>query len=74
MEKLKTLKDFEVNPKSWAGVPELKQEAIKHIKEDQKQAEFAREQGDDELLNFNLGRKSFAKEFFNITEEDLKIK
>ncbi len=45
MTELKTLKDFKVNPKSWAGamanagrkytidIPELKQEAIKWIKE-----------------------------------------
>jgi hypothetical protein len=77
MSELKTLKD--IKPKmdpSFGGnwyVNEfaMKQEAIKHIKADQKLALETFEK-DIELHNFQLGRMSFAKEFCNITEEDLK--
>ncbi len=66
---LKTLKDFEVNPKSWAGamanagrkytidIPELKQEAIKWVKSPEKSYYTT--------INWIL-------HFFNITEENLK--
>ena len=75
--KLKTLRDFEVNPKSWAGamanagrkytieISDLKQEAIKWVKK----------------LDFCCNSEGFAceeeiqkwiKHFFNIEEKDLK--
>ena len=73
--KLKTLKDFKVNPKSWAGamanagrkytidIPELKQEAIKWVKELSKDG-----------IKENVSIWKWTKHFFNITEEDLKSK
>ena len=81
--KLKTLKDFIVNPKSWAGamancgrkytidIEELKQEAIKHIKstEDEK---IVDDNGDIfDNPNWRADTK-MMEDFFNITEEDLK--
>ena len=71
--KLKTLKDFEshVNESIHNRLcKELKKEAIKWVKSFESLLRFAKHEG---YKQENLaGKIGFIKEFFNITEEDLK--
>ena len=84
---LKTLKDFKVNPKSWAGamanagrkytieISDLKQEAIKWYKklEELKKSNYYNKK-DDFQRNFQENPEvalRFLEIFFNITEKDL---
>ncbi len=74
---LKTLKDFKVNPKNWAGamanagrkytidIDELKAEAIKWVK-------HWRELDEAKCRICNIPTDTDFMHFFNITEEELK--
>ena len=74
--KLKTLKDIEFSSDNFMIVEQLKQEAIKWIKEFQRQHQT--EYSDFFDYNFINESKTYCevfnwiKHFFNITEEELK--
>ena len=72
MEKLKTLKDIEQvssADREWISKPQLKQEAIKWVKEENKQWQESL----GERNNVPISPRSIMMmEFHNITEEDLK--
>ncbi|MEK7661922.1 MAG: hypothetical protein AAB355_00250 [Patescibacteria group bacterium] len=65
-DELKTLKDLEMGHRLYAGCADMKTlrtEAIKRWKD------LEENYYDDE---YSRGRKDFIKDFFNLTEEDLK--
>lgn len=78
MTELKTLKDFELafntglSPASSQAFKELKQEAIKRIKELEIIKENDYKEWHKEAAHFIEGRIFEIKHFFNITEEELK--
>ena len=85
MNRLKTLEDFEINPKSWAGamanagrkytidIPELKQEVIKWVKKwrhDMVSHGCVNEPCRECILS--VGKIEGVMKLNNITEEDLE--
>ena len=77
-EKLKTLKDLKVHgPSEWVRMEDLKQEAIKHIKELKREWNAVEDTNYDAeskmiLLRTIEGKDEAFRHFFNISSEDLK--